>query len=808
MDDQILQIIRIESPDTRDPPNAHHGNQISLVSLSPNGKYVITYSEDDESIEGWIVKDSELILDPEANVYRPGEPCIRDIKVNDDKIVCYVSFSNNIKIFQMLKEHRQIKFNPPLPNRFEFPQVRFEKNGNLSILLSKPHRILIKPHKMFIYSPYHDKTNDELTLMSSHSCNDSVIGMFIDEDNNSIWTISQNYLFQWDLKTLQLKFNYSLGFTSTRTTRKPFDANAILTVISKENSIVVKYCNEISIFLKGFHFPIRNIRLKGYDIKVELCTVQNNDYLLAFNLPVIKDDKQNITFYCITDINKQPIDASIIFNEDFKNDSKNKFILYEYNSESKEAYGLVNGKFSYINLSNLNWNKFFESQYDDYVSWNNYLSRSFVMNYYNDASTFLEIEIIRSLISEKRENIENISDIPFKNQKYKWRIGREDFNSKLSVYSDEKKPLFSTQIHFGNLRNWKILNNNALILRNDSDGIIIYKYYSNNNSVKIQYAINSKYIEDSGPILPINCDYCGIESVIKITDSTIEDDRCLAIYGTTLLQYLINSSKPELTRYIEDIYNKCIKLVKEDPKRNFKFLNIITLSMNNLYEKYSDYVTKFNSEMFMVLDLDNGINADHSHFYTFSQEMEIKITNSHYFYTFNQEMEIIRITKDSKFFKFFHYLYYLLLSHLPDFNKTTQCITLIVPYIDYSRYPLEYNWWKELFYPQSSVFIDTCKKEFYTNWNGEAIINFKWKTFGRAYYFIIWLLFMVFLVCFTIASYPTNLITQETREIRIKLYQTTIAFGFFHLVLELRQFVWNPKKYFLSIWNLFGKYII
>jgi hypothetical protein len=37
----------------------------------------------------------------------------------------------------------------------------------------------------------------------------------------------------------------------------------------------------------------------------------------------------------------------MIFNDDSKNDSKNKFILYEYNSESKEAYGLINGKFSY-----------------------------------------------------------------------------------------------------------------------------------------------------------------------------------------------------------------------------------------------------------------------------------------------------------------------------------------------------------------------------------------------------------------------------------------------------------------------------
>ncbi|PKB92034.1 hypothetical protein RhiirA5_446377, partial [Rhizophagus irregularis] len=94
----------------------------------------------------------------------------------------------------------------------------------------------------------------------------------------------------------------------------------------------------------------------------------------------------------------------------------------------------------------------------------------------------------------------------------------------------------------------------------------------------------------------------------------------------------------------------------------------------------------------------------------------------------------------------------------------------------YSRYPLEYSFWNELFYPPSSVFTDTCIKEFYSNWNGEAIIRFKWNKFGRAYYIISWLLFMVFLICFTIASYPTNSIT--SREIRIKLYQTSTSYEF------------------------------
>uniref|UniRef100_U9U781 Uncharacterized protein n=1 Tax=Rhizophagus irregularis (strain DAOM 181602 / DAOM 197198 / MUCL 43194) TaxID=747089 RepID=U9U781_RHIID len=157
----------------------------------------------------------------------------------------------------------------------------------------------------------------------------------------------------------------------------------------------------------------------------------------------------------------------------------------------------------------------------------------------------------------------------------------------------------------------------------------------------------------------------------------------------------------------------------------------------------------------------------------------------------------------SKFLKPFQYLIDLV-NTLRNFSierKAIQYITLIVPYVDYSRYPLEYSFWNELFYPPSSVFTDTCIKEVYSNWNGEAIIRFKWNKFGRAYYIIIWLLFTIFLVCFTIASYPTNSIT---REIRIKLYQTSTVFGVFHLIHELRQFIQKPNKYFFSRMNLFG----
>ncbi|GBC19963.2 hypothetical protein GLOIN_2v1483183 [Rhizophagus irregularis DAOM 181602=DAOM 197198] len=672
----------------RDPHNAHNGKQVSLVSLSLN--------------------------DPEANVYKLPEVVnfITELKVND-KIVCYTySNSNNINIFEMSTKNQQIK------------------DGDL---------LIFNNDKISIYHSAHDK----ISLMSSHrlsSYNEVITGVSIDDNN--IWIVSPHYLFHWDFEKFQLKFSYSLRFTTTYTDEddegdKSKNIYKKFTVIHKESLIGVKYCNEIAIFLENVHFPIRNIQLKDTDTKIEFCEVQNNDYLLAFNLPK-KDEKQNIVLYNINDINKQPIDASMIFNE-------KKFILYEYNSESKKAFGLVDGKFSYINLLDLNWHEFFEShkEDDDLVGWNDYLGQTFKY-YYNDTLAIPDMENIkslhspsesknmkeiRSLFSDEYEN-KNIAtkDINFNNQKYKWRIElKNDELGELSVYSDKEEFLCSKDLGIKFTRlNWKILNNNALALRLNYDNIIIYEYDIHNKCIKTQYFIYKKegLIDFSGPILPMidTKDIANLkkdnhkqyftqlsESIVSIIEDKTHE-RCLAKYGPTLLSNLVKSADPKFTRNIEDIYNKCIKLVKEDPKRNMKFLNIITSSMNDLYKKYPDYIIKFNSEMFMILDpFNERIHSDgnYSHFCTFCDEVEIH----------------------------------------------------------YSRYPLEYSFWKEIFYPQSSVFVNTCKKEFYSNWNGEAIINFKWKAFGRIYYFVIWSIFMVFLVCFTIASYPTNSITQKVHNL-------------------------------------------
>src|SRR5262249_14179540 len=80
-------------------------------------------------------------------------------------------------------------------------------------------------------------------------------------------------------------------------------------------------------------------------------------------------------------------------------------------------------------------------------------------------------------------------------------------------------------------------------------------------------------------------------------------------------------------------------------------------------------------------------------------------------------------------------------------------ITFMNPYIKFVNYPqlqnypllqnhlqnypsLQYYiyWLLELIKPQPSPFVETINRDIYKTWNGEALINFKWDTYGKYYY--------------------------------------------------------------------------
>src|SRR5687767_197218 len=62
---------------------AHQGKEISMVAVSPDGEYVVTYSKDDKSIFGWNVDKLDSKVTPLSNM----NDTIYEIKVSNHKLI-------------------------------------------------------------------------------------------------------------------------------------------------------------------------------------------------------------------------------------------------------------------------------------------------------------------------------------------------------------------------------------------------------------------------------------------------------------------------------------------------------------------------------------------------------------------------------------------------------------------------------------------------------------------------------------------------------------------------------------------------
>ncbi|RIB11421.1 hypothetical protein C2G38_2250159 [Gigaspora rosea] len=130
---------------------------------------------------------------------------------------------------------------------------------------------------------------------------------------------------------------------------------------------------------------------------------------------------------------------------------------------------------------------------------------------------------------------------------------------------------------------------------------------------------------------------------------------------------------------------------------------------------------------------------------------------------------------------------------------------LAIPLPNFVSYPKKINFWKELLLPSPNPFthsnkVEVINEEFYRYLNGEALLKFKWNTYGRKYYLIIWAIYTVFLCSFVIAATFYKNISQTTLSI---LLYATICLGIWHLIFEMRQFIFAPLNYIASTWNYF-----
>lgn len=88
----------IEKTDIDESHKPHNGKPVYRIVISPDKKYVITYSEEDNSIVGWNgdIEEGKLNLDYTVQTFKTsGE--IRSLFVTDDKKLFFNSSDNESK---------------------------------------------------------------------------------------------------------------------------------------------------------------------------------------------------------------------------------------------------------------------------------------------------------------------------------------------------------------------------------------------------------------------------------------------------------------------------------------------------------------------------------------------------------------------------------------------------------------------------------------------------------------------------------------------------------------------------------------
>jgi hypothetical protein len=250
-------------------------------------------------------------------------------------------------------------------------------------------------------------------------------------------------------------------------------------------------------------------------------------------------------------------------------------------------------------------------------------------------------------------------------------------------------------------------------------------------------------------------------------------------YGVELLTFVVEERKLEL---IDKIYKKCINYFKEDPGNNSIFLSIIVSVMPLLNNYYPEYILRYSLETTMIVD-----------FSTYS--VKHRNNNLH----LCSLLHCPRIVYFPKFTL-------LLRNYLFKSKKsliTRRTIIFMNPYIKFVNYPKDYNWFSDFLVPQPSLFVKMMSKDIYKTWDGEALINFKWHTFGKYYHYVFWIGYIALVGCLNMAA---SIPQHEYVNIRKKLLITSIILGFIYLNFEVRQFIfyYHSIEWTRNIGNLLG----
>uniref|UniRef100_U9SXG5 Ion transport domain-containing protein n=1 Tax=Rhizophagus irregularis (strain DAOM 181602 / DAOM 197198 / MUCL 43194) TaxID=747089 RepID=U9SXG5_RHIID len=726
----------------------HNGKLVTKIEVSPNEKYLVTYSKDDHSIVGWNIESkdkSQLKLD---KTFKLSDMILLQMCVSDNKKLAYINENKYLEIYDM-KKNQKIKLDCD-PRFSHYYYCTFNLNGEF-ILYGRFDRII------FIYSTRTKNNKWNCKRMYKKQNNFKFISI---SKYNKLYSFSNNSIYEYNLITEKSKKIFGSNEKIT---------NKNIRISSNEKFICIRIINKLIIYSIELEIPIAS-----WDINndTQLHNFVYRAGLIPLLLPLLNDSTIMEHYWneCLDWLRGK----GQLSNE-YQTESLSDIIR----TTTKYVFGILDGhiwkiKFEEI-LSKMNLT--FENTDENIENW--YFDNDFkISNEIHKTYDHLNIHLIKpsmgmdtiyALFQKVKPHSKNKKELESSQNLIKWEISTIDtYKIRLQVFKKinvnnqwNEEDLICTRVE--NVNESYSINLLGIKLLDDSDivilttiGILIYNFSENNKSISLNYYYYMNIDRYSS-----NIKWMGLD--VKNNKSS------LLKYGVELLTFGIKEHNLEL---IEDIYKTCIKYFNEDLRNNRMYLSIITSTMPLLSEYYPEYISRYSLETTMIID---------PSFYSIKYEN----INLH-LYSFQYHQMIFKHT-------------------------TTPTITFMIPYINFVNYSKDYNWFLELIRPQPSPFTKTINRNIYKTWNGEALINFKWNAYGKYYYAMIWILFMALLGCFTAAAtIPQQYINEEVRQ-QLFIASIILGFihlifeirQFFYNITKWFYNFWNIFGKYIFIFNYF-----
>ncbi|KAF0524645.1 hypothetical protein F8M41_015097 [Gigaspora margarita] len=342
---------------------------------------------------------------------------------------------------------------------------------------------------------------------------------------------------------------------------------------------------------------------------------------------------------------------------------------------------------------------------------------------------------------------------------------------------------------------------------NKLSGIKMHYYWNDWNDRLVDFDFEKTRFKNlfkdwkSGRILPAS----SYETILKNLDvqfgekelfkaflqSNIDYEFYLTCYGKDLMKAFIDQKDD---KWILNLVYGCIMMCVQNKNYLISKISLLSIIFENFYELLENH----SAFILTVLSLTTFIapstivNTKSTSPHLSSHGKYCHLSKMSYFDVLTSNLWIHYIGFFQKYKKYFHQ------------SSFHNSIILAIPLPNFISYPKEYNFWKDLLLPSLCPFSATKKfemvdEELYKSLNGEALLEFKWNTYGWKYYFAIWAIYTIFLGSFIIVSTLSDNISWFYQ--KIFLY-VVIILGFWHLFIELCQlFIYTPASYLTSSWN-------